>query len=399
MSSVVIPELDIDPFDPVALADPLATDTAIREAGSLVWLPRYGVYATGRYDVAREIFMDWERFSSAYGTGLTNIRRETPWRKPSVILEVDPPAHGAARKVLMRALSPIAMKALQARFQAEADAMVDAVVARGSFDAARDLAFAFPFKVLPDAVGLRPESREHLIPYATLNFNAMGPRNALYQAALEVVEREGTFAFVEWQCARDNILPGGFGEAIYQAADAGEIGHDDAALLVRTFLSAGIDTTILGIGLTLWHLARDPAQWQRLVDDPSLARAAFDETLRLTPPSPIIGRTTSRACELQGVPLPAEQKVLMFLGAANRDPRRWDAPECYDLTRRSSGHLAFGTGIHGCVGQAVARLEAECVLGSLARRARTLTLTGESQPLLNNWLRGYQSIPVQVQPA
>lgn len=388
--------LDIDPFDPEVMKDPIPLDTEIRNAGPMVWLPKYEVWVTGQYDVAREIFMDWERFSSSFGTGFTNVKRDTPWRKPSVILEVDPPVHTAARKVLMRALSPVALKKLKEHFKVVADEMVDAAVEKGSFDVAKDLAFAFPFKVLPDAVGLKPEAREHLIPYANLNFNAMGPKNELYQEALKRVEEDGSFDFVEWQCARENILPGGFGEAIYSAADAGDIAHEDASMLVRTFLSAGIDTTILGIGMTFVNLARNLDQWKLLESDPTLARAAFEETLRYTPPSHVIGRTTSKGFNFHGADLEKEQKVFMFLSAANRDSDHWDDPEKYDIKRRTSGHLGFGAGIHGCVGQALARLEAETVIESFARKVKSFELTAEPERGFNNWLRGYKSIPIKV---
>ncbi|MFV0386639.1 cytochrome P450, partial [Paracoccus sp. (in: a-proteobacteria)] len=256
-----------------------------------------------------------------------------------------------------------------------------------------------PFKVLPDAVGLRPEGRQHLMPYSTLNFNAMGPKNDLYHAARKIVEEQGTFEYVAAQMAEENLLPDGFGQEIYAAAHAGEITRDEAGMLVRAFISAGIDTTVFGIGQTVLALIERPEQWDLLHADPDLARPAFEEALRFMAPSPVIGRTTTGPTTLAGVALGAEEKVLMWLGAANRDPARWDRPDEYDITRRPVGHLAFGTGIHGCVGQMVARLEAESVLGALARRVRRIELTGEPERVYINWLRGYHSIPVEVTPA
>lgn len=393
------PVLDVDPFSREAMDDPLSLDRAIREAGPVVWIPKYGFWATGRDKVVREIFSDWQRFSSAFGTGLTNVKRDEPWRKPSVILEADPPVHTPNRKVFSKILSPVALRKLADGFTAEADRMVDALVARRRFDLAADLAFAFPFKVLPDAVGLKPEGRKHLVPYSELNFNAMGPRNELYDKARKVVEENGTFEYVAYQMAEENLVPGGFGTEIYAAAHAGEITLEDAGMLVRAFISAGIDTTILGIGLTLHALIERPEQWDMLRADLSLARPAFEEGLRFTAPSPVIGRTTSGATELAGVSLGAEEKLMMWLSAANRDPEQWDRPDEYDILRRPTGHLAFGTGIHGCVGQMVARLEAESVISALARKVKRIELTDAPVRLYNNWLRGYQSIPVEVEPA
>lgn len=393
------PTLDIDPFSDESVDNPIELDRAIREAGDVVWIPKYGFWVTGRDAVIREVFNDWERFSSAYGTGLTNVLRDEPWRKPSKILEADPPVHTPNRRVLARVLSVGALRKLAEDFRVIAEGMVDQLVEQRRFDLGSDLAFAFPFKVLPEAVGLRPEGRHHLMPYSELNFNAMGPKNDRYLAARKVVEEQGTFEYVAAQMAEDNLIEGGFGTEIYAAAHSGEISHEDAGMLVRAFISAGIDTTVFGIGNTLMALIERPAQWDMLHANPSLARQAFDEGLRFMAPSPVIGRTTRAETELAGVPLGAEEKVMMWLAAANRDPQRWENPDEFDLSRKTVGHLAFGTGIHACVGQMVARLEAESVITALAKRVKRIELTDAPERVYINWLRGYHSIPVEVTPA
>ena len=125
---------------------------------------------------------------------------------------------------------------------------------------------------------------------------------------------------------------------------------------------------------TAWRAS--PTSSQRLRADPGLARAAFEEAVRLESPVQTFFRTTTREVEIGGVPIDEGEKVLMFLGAANRDPRRWERPEDYDIARRNAGHVGFGTGIHGCVGQVLARLEGECVLAALARKAAAIEITG-----------------------
>jgi cytochrome P450 len=298
---------------------------------------------------------------------------------------------------MTRLLSPRTMRRLRDQFAAEADRLVDSLVARGEFDAAADLAEAFPLTVLPDAVGMAPEGRRHLIPYSNLNFQAMGPRNRWWE---EAVEQAGDSAeFVAWQMRREALTDDGLGAEIYAAADAGEITSEQAGLLVRTFLSAGVDTTVFGIGFALHSLVQNPDQWALLREKPALAKHAFEETLRHTPPSPIIGRTTAVATEVEGIRLEADQKVLLFIAAANRDPARWPDPDRFDITRQASGHMAFGAGIHACVGQLIARLEAECVLSAVARKVSRVELVGEPQIKYSNWLRGFTSLPVRVTPA
>jgi cytochrome P450 len=379
------------------LAGPIPFDTQVREAGPVVWLSRYDVLATGRHSQVDAIFRNWEVFSSAAGTGLVNVTREANWRKPSVILDSDPPDHTTTRAVMTRVLSPQAMRKLRAQFAAEADRLVDTLVERGEFDAATDLAESFPLTVLPNAVGMDPAGREHLIPYSNVNFQAMGPRNALWE---EAVAQAGDAAeYVAWQMRREALSDDGLGADIYAAADAGEITQEQAGLLVRTFLSAGVDTTVFGIGFALHSLMQNPDQWKLLRERPTLARHVFEETLRHTPPSPIIGRTTRVETEIDGIPVPADQKVLLFIAAANRDPERWADPDRFDITRQASGHMAFGAGIHACVGQLIARLEAECVLSAVARKISRLELVGEPQIKYSNWLRGFTSLPVRVTPA
>ena len=109
-------------------------------------------------------------------------------------------------------------------------------------------------------------------------------------------------------------------------------------------------------------------------------------------------RITTRPVEIGGEAVGEGEKVLMFLGAANRDPRKWERPEAYDIGRRTVGHIGFGSGIHACVGMALARLEGECVLAALAKRVARIEVTGEPRRRYNNTLRGLASLPVRLVP-
>jgi hypothetical protein len=326
--------------------------------------------------------------------GLSDFAKEKPWRPPSIILEADPPAHTRTRAVLSQVLSATVMKQFRDRFAAAADAKVDELLARKSFDAIADLADAYPMSVFPDAMGLKQEGREHLLPYAGVVFNAFGPPNKLRQDA---IERSAPHqAYVAEQCQRANLAPGGFGAGVHARVDSGDITEAEAPLLVRSLLSAGIDTTVNGIAAAIWCLARFPDQWLRLRGDPSLARNAFEEAIRLESPVQTFFRTTAREAEIGGKRIGEGEKILMFLGAANRDPRRWENPDRYDITRRTSGHVGFGSGIHMCVGQLVARLEGETMLAALARKVAAIEITGEPKRRYNNTLRGLDSLPITM---
>jgi cytochrome P450 len=386
--------VDLDPFGHESLEDPAPLHAALRDAGPVVYLPRYDVYAMARHEEVHAALTDWQGFQSAAGVGLSNFRYEKPWRPPSLLLEADPPHHDAPRTVLARILGPRALRKLRAQWFADAEDLVDRVVADGEFDAVPALAEAFPLRVFPDAVGISPSGRENLLPYGDHLFNAFGPTNDLvHKGRSRAAELAG---WVNDRCARDELSPDGFGARIWAAADHGDITHEQAPLVVRSLLSAGVDTTVHALAAVLYAFAVHSGAWQRLRSEPGLARVAFDEAVRWQSPVQTFFRTATADAEIGGTLIPGGRKVLLFLGAANRDPRRWAEPDAFDLARDPSGHVGFGAGLHQCVGQHVARLEAEAVLTALATRVSALELAGEPRRHHNNTLRAWASLPVRV---
>ena len=391
------PVSTIDPFSHAFLRNPYPHHEALREAGPVVWLEQYGIWTMARHQEVRDALTDWRTFCSSAGVGLSDFRKEPPWRPPSIILEADPPLHTRTRAVLTRIMSPAAINVLRETFAREAELLVDRLVERREFDGIADLAEAYPLKVFPDAVGLSEDGRENLLPYGSMVFNSFGPRNDLFEAAM--ANAGPVRDWIMSKCSRAALSPGGLGMQIFNAVDSGELSEGEAGMLVRSFLSAGIDTTVYGLGNALFCFARYPEQWTVLRDNPNLIRGAFEEVLRFEAPVQTFFRTTTKAVEMSGVRLGEGEKVLLFLAAANRDPRRWDRPDTFDVRRRATGHMTFGTGIHGCVGQAVARLESEAIFGALAKRVASFELTGEPKPRLNNTLRGLDTLPLRVVPA
>lgn len=386
------PALDIDPFSEDFFDDPYPGHARLRDAGPFVWLSAYGIGAVARYGEVRQALLDWRTFSSARGVGMEDFERHGRFRLPSLILEADPPQHTRARGVLNKALSPKVMRGLRDHFALAAERLVDELLERRTFDGVVDLAQAYPLSVFPDAIGIGPEGRERLLPHADLLFNSFGPRNATFEASLA----GASFDWIEAAGRRENLRPGGIGMSIHAAADAGEITGDEAGKLVRALLQAGLDTTVNALGASLLCLASFPDQWSRLRADPSLARIAFDEAVRFESPVQTFFRTVTRAHEIGGAALREGDKLLMFLGAANRDPRQWERPDVYDIERRTLGHVGFGAGIHLCVGQLLARLEGEVVLSALARKAQTLEVRGPVERRYNNTLRGLARLPLAV---
>lgn len=389
--------LDIDPYAEDVLANPYEFYRALYTAGPFAYLSQYKMLACGRYDVTAEVFGDWERFTSARGVGLQDFSLEEPWRPPSKVLEVDPPYHSRTRRVLTRAMSPKAVADLKGRFQAQADLLIDDLLREDTFDAVADLAEVYPTTVFPDAVGLKNADRRKLIDYGAMVFNALGPDNAIRRAAM--AKGPDIVPWINEQCLRQNLTADGFGAAIYTAADAGDIDEDEAAMLVRSLLSAGVDTTVTALGNALWCFTENPDQFDALRADPGLARAAFEEVMRFTSPVAAFCRTASLDTEVAGVPLQEGTKILCVLGAANRDEDRWPGADRFDITRRTMGHLALGVGIHACVGQNVARAEGEALLSALARKAGRIERRGDPIWRPNNAIHALDRMPVKLYAA
>lgn len=388
------PELDIDPFSSEILADPYPFFEAMREAGPVVFIKPHGYYAVGRYQEVGIVSSDSERFTSTGGVGLSDIRQPGAWRAQSPIAEVDPPDHTAVRATLQKILSPLVVRNWREVFEREAQVVAEEVVASGDVDGVKDIAERFVLKVFPEVFGVDVPTG-NLTMTGELNFNQLGPNNDRLKDAMKQAE-----PFMTWYSdalQRRNMLPGGFGEKIYLAEDEGGFSKGSAPFHVRSFFRAGVDTTISGIGSTLNLLASHPEQFRIVKEDPSKIKNAFEEAIRLESPAQVMFRTTTKEVELSGYRLRSDTKVGFYMGAANRDPRQWEAPEKFDVMRKTLGiHRAFGFGGHVCIGQMIARLEADCILGAIISRIGSMTPNGNSTYKLVNTLRTLRSLPLRL---
>ncbi|MEH6646233.1 cytochrome P450 [Sulfitobacter sp.] len=385
---------DIDPYAPEILAKPEAYYAELRAKGPVVFIPKYGILAVGRFAETKEVFSDYSRFVSSRGVGLDDFKHTRAWRPPSIILEVDPPEHTRTRKVMIKAMSPRVAASQRDMFMQTAETMIDDLLTRDSFDAVAEFAESFPTTVFPKAVGMKDGNPRHLVDYGAMVFNSLGPDNPIRQASLGRAPQ--IIAWITKACARDRLLKGGMGEMLYKAADAGEITQEEAGFLVRSFLSAGVDTTVTAIGNALYCLGRNPQEYDKLRAGPSLARACFEEVLRYTSPVHSFCRTANLDTQVSGIAIKESSKVLCVLGSANMDPDKWGDPENFRVDRKPQGHLAFGVGVHGCVGQNVARAEMDAVLTVLAQKVSRIELKREPVWRPGNAMHALDSMQIRL---
>jgi 4-methoxybenzoate monooxygenase (O-demethylating) len=388
------PVCDVDPFSDAFFEDPYPAHAVIRDAGPVVWIERYGVWAMARHKEVAATLNDWATFISGAGAGIQDLRNGKAWRPPSVVLESDPPLHDTTRGAISRVITGPAIRGLRDAFKREADRLVDALIERQTFDGVADFAAPYPLKVVGDAVGVPDQGRECLLPFGDMLFNSFGPDNDIFRRS--IIRAAGVTEQIYAQCDRAALTPDSFGAKIYQAADAGLLPAEYAPALVRSILSAGFDTTVNGLGNALYAFARHPDEWDRFRNTPALHRTFFDEVIRWETPAQTFFRTASRDVEIDGIEIARDEKVLLFLGAANRDPRKWTDPDRFMLERNPAGHLAFGAGIHVCVGQIMARLEAELLFAAFAERVARFELCEPPVLRINNTLRGFSRLPIRV---
>jgi 4-methoxybenzoate monooxygenase (O-demethylating) len=388
------PAFEWDPWTIENLVDPYPMNHALRETAPVVWLPKYNMYAVGRHEECKVVLSDYSRFMTSAGITMYDIRKAGLYRIPSRLLEVDPPLHTNIRSVVTRVMSPLIIRRMRDVFDTQAQQIAKEVLAKGDFEAVNEVTEPYVISAFPAAVGVKLE-RKAALAIAEMRFNQSGPHNEIYRKAMEEAE-----PFLEWYeeaCQRSNVVPGSIADLLFEAEEAGELDEGVASNIVRTFVGGGVDSTISAIGHTLCNLARNPDQFALVKADLKKIRPAFEEAIRMDTPFQYSWRTTTRDTHLGDYRLASDTKVTVFFGSANRDPRRWDNPDRYDISRDTAGgYLGFGVADHNCIGQMIARFEADAILTAIVRGAKTIEFTSEPTYRPVNQMRMPGRVPLRV---
>jgi len=382
----IAPELALDLFTDDAIRDPYPPYREIRDAGPAVWLAAHGVWALGRHEDVRAALRASDALVSGHGVALNDFLNSQPAR---ATLVSDGALHRRRRRALMGPMMPSALAAVRGEIERLADDVVAELVARGSFDGITDFARRLPVGIVARLVGLPEEGRERMLEWAAASFDVLGPMNARAEAAapklLEMIQYAASVR-------AEKLRPEGWAARLFAAAEAGELDAEDVPGLLVDYIAPSLDTTILGTGSLLFLLGRHPEQYAKVRAQPELIPAAVHEALRCESPVRAFTRYVAAPYRVDDVEIPAGARVLILYGSANRDERRYEDPERYDVTRDAADHLAFGHGVHRCAGGHLGQLELESLLAAVVRRVRHIEV-GEPDVLMSNLLRGFRTLP------
>lgn len=384
------PIYDVDLYDDDVLNDPYPHYRAIRDLGAVVWLPRNGLFALGRFDDVRAALRAPTLFSSAQGVA-ANDRVNQMSR--GTTLASDAPLHDRLRAIIAAPLLPRALEEIGPQIRTEARRLVDDLVDRREFDAVTDLAQHLPLTIVSKLVGLEDYGRGSMLRWASATFNVLGTMNERGCSALSDVQEMRSY--LGGPAIRERLRPGSWGDRIFAAADRGEVEADRCPVLMRDYLGPSLDTTIFATANLILLFGKYPDQWDLVRQDPGLIPGAINEALRLESPIRGFTRHLTDDATIGDVTVPKSSRVLLLYASANRDERKWQDPERFDVRRRASDHLGFGNGTHMCAGLHLARLEMTALLEVLVGKVRHFDI-GEPVLALNNVLRGLASLPVRV---
>ncbi len=305
------------------------------------------------------------------------------------LLELDPPDHTRLRRLAAPAFTPHALAGSLTRIEAVVDGLLDALPSEGRFDLVNRLASPLPIAVITDLLGVPAANSAAFARYgATIGSALAGPQSVAHVVRLIEANRQLTRVMSQVFDHRRRE-PGEDLVSRLLASEGDELAPAELAPLCMLLLLAGFETTVNLIGNTVMALLDRPDQWRAVVEDPSLAAAAVEETLRWDAPVQRTLRAPTTDVYLAGVPVPRGSMVVLLLAGANRDPDAFDDPDRYDLTRTGGAeHLGFSAGIHYCLGAPLARLEATLAVQRLVQRFPRLQRAGRLRRRNGTVIRG-----------
>lgn len=393
--------IEFDPFSDTFFDDPYETYARLRDEAPVYFNETYGFYAVSRYADVVAVHGDPERFVSSYGVTLEMLRRHQPTAVDMMIM-MDPPEHTLHRRLVSQAFSRRAIGDLEPLVAGVIDGLLDGLVGRRHFDMVSDFAALFPVEVISSMLGVPAGERQQIrIWVDTMLHREEGVPDTTQEgmeAALYMVEYLLGLSQAK-RAEPDGLL---MSRLIGAEIDDGtgamkRLSDEEVATFAALIASAGSETVTKLIGSAVVLFDQRPDQWDRVRTDGTAVSGAVEEVLRMHPPSQYQGRYAVESVTLEGGTIPAEMPVLLLTGAATRDPREYENPDVFDITRGGRTTLAFGYGVHGCLGAWLARMESQMALDGIRRRWPEFTVErdGLERVTMSN-VAGFSHVPVTV---
>jgi cytochrome P450 len=315
------------------------------------------------------------------------------------MLVSDPPDHTRLRALVSKAFTPRMVEQLRPRIIAIVGELLERMARReGAVDLIADLAYPLPVVVIAELLGVPAEDRVKFQEWSAVMAASLDPLVSPEVANQVPMAREGLHAYLRGIIAERRRAPrADLISALVAVEERGDVlSEPELVVMCTLLLIAGHETTVNLIGNGMLALLRMPDQFQRLREDPALITSGVEELLRFDSPVQMTGRIALEQVEIGGNTVQPGEWILPLLGAANHDPAQFARPDELDLAREPNPHVAFGRGIHFCLGAPLARLEGQIAIGALVRRFPNLQLAGEPVRRNQITLRGLQSLPVTV---
>ncbi len=393
-------EIYYDPYDFEIDADPYPIFKRLRDELPLYRNETLDFYAVSRFADVESCSMQWETFISGKGTVLELIRSGWTVPKGMFIFE-DPPLHNLHRRLMGRVFTARRVALLEEEMRRYCAAALDPLVGAGGFDFVRDLGADLPMRVISRMLGIPEEDQQEVRDHMDDSLRIVEGRPPDSNRAIP--RATDTSNFAEYIGFRRRHPSDDLMTALIEVTFVDETGRErhleEEEILNYAMLLAGAgnETTTKLIGWTGYLLGTHPDQRRALLEDPSLIAGAIEEILRYEPPSPVQGRWVARDVELHGTTVPEGSVLLMLTGSANRDDRKYEDPDHFDVRRTIDHHVTFGYGIHFCLGAALARMEGRIALEEVLARFPDWEVDhSHAERVHTSTVRGWHRLPVVV---
>jgi cytochrome P450 len=396
VSTVNDTDVYYDPYDVDINADPYPTYARLREEAPIYHNERYDFWALSRHEDVERALRNWQTFSNAR-SDILDIMKSDIELPPGVILFEDPPVHTMHRGLMSRVFTPRRMAALEDQVRQFCARCLDPLVGSGGFDVVAELGAVMPMRVIGMLLGIPEEDQVAVRDNTDANLRTE-PGKPMDVKEDKVASGDLFTEYIEWRSKHPSddlmtqLLNAEFED---ETGETRKLTRQEVQTYTAVVAGAGNETTGRLIGWLAKVLAEHPDQRRQVVEDRSLIPRVIDETLRFEPTGPHTARYVAQDVALHGTTVPAGSAMLLLLGSANRDPRRYENPDVYDIHRDDVQHLTFGYGLHYCLGANLARLEGKVALDELLTRFPEWEVDYDHIRLApTSTVRGWERMPI-----